>query len=451
MDETVYVEYVPPLLSFLHDHNSIVVKSGMGTGKSKSFLDSVPMFRRVIIFANRISVLRNLGQRGGITLHCDSKDIRREDKLLCTVESVHKLLSDDLSLPEPYDLVIVDELPATFSQFFSPTVKNKRRNFEVFAHIIRKAKKFAGYAADLSDIDITLIKLFRGDNVYQWTNTRQNSPGELKFEDDKDKVIETIEKSLAEGKNIYVGSDSKRLLKHLVENLDPSIKTRMYNAESSEEERKELADPVAHWKKFQLVGATPIITHGVDFNDDHFDFQVYLCSGRSIVPRVIVQSLRRVRQTKSNFTLFSLPAKLPTNNVDQSLFSTANLLTYTVFFGKLMLNDQDPLTLLANRTLEEMKTRSTMIDAVSSYWKEAGGTVSLVAPVRETSLDEIGFVEESPGVWKAWVFDGETTNDKVTPRMKVVKAIVKQKKAKLVREKRQRIGDKHKSLYTVFI
>lgn len=449
MDESlqVSVQYVPLLSELLASRRTVVVKSGMGTGKSRSFLECVPMFSRVLILANRVSVLRNLGQRGNVKLYSEVKDIRAEDKLLCTVESLHKLLDADGALPLPYSLVIVDELPATLAQFLSTTVKNKRRNFEVFSHVIRSAENFAGYAADLCKLDVDVVRMLRGE-VTEWTNTKTNSPGTLKF-DDKDTVCDTVREWLASGRNVYVGSDSKRLLKSLIDSLDESVNARMYSADSTEAERRELSDPVTHWTKFQFVGATPIITHGVDFSAEHFDYQAYLCSGRSIVPRAIVQSLRRVRKTTSGLTLFALPGRLPSESMEYDLFGTTNLLKYVVEDGRLTLDSSDPLTLLAQRSLDEMKTRASMMEAVSEYWKEAGGHVE-VDEAPELTLPDIGFTEESPGVWKSWVMDGETLSDGVTLKMKAVKRIVKSRKMRMVRESRKRIGQAHKSLYAVY-
>jgi hypothetical protein len=369
------------------------------------------------------------------------------------VESLHKLLDASHCLPEPYDLVVIDELPATFSQFFSPTVKNKRKNFEILSHLIRTAKKFAGYAADLSELDGEITKLLRG-SAFEWTNSWPASPGVLRFEE-KDSVMNQILSWLNQGKNVYVGSDSRRLLKSLMKKISPEIISRMYSSESCEAEKKELADPVSHWPQFRLVAATPIITHGVDFPTKHFDFQAYLCQGRSVVPRVIVQSLRRVRSVASGLTLFSLPLNSASaDSGEEQHFGALNLLQYKVQDGKLMLDLNDPLTLLAHRTLSEMKSRATMMDAVSHYWKEAGGTTEIQVKNFlegvEENLIRLGMTKVQDG-WEGWICDGEKLEQHPIKKTKALKVMALKCNGKLVRVMRRRTGSTHKSLYKIVL
>lgn len=448
----------------------VVVRSAMGTGKSRAFLEYIavlPPDVRVLVLANRLSILRNLAGRSastGLVLHSDVKE-RRLDlvaRLLCTVESLARLLDETGRLPLPYDLVVIDELPATLGQLLSPTVRDRALVVEIFRNVIFSAKAVVGFAADAEESDAITLGALAGQRVSMYVNRTLPDPGTLHIFRDRLEWETEVARRIGSGRRAFLASDSRRVLENLLDKLSPVIAgraVRSYAAGYGADAAAELADPNRSWLQYDVVAATPVITHGVDFSvPDHFDFVGYVATGTTLVPRVVVQTLRRVRHPASGEILVLVSRDDASEPPEPTLGSTDPHRYVTTLDGRVVPDESDPLTLLAVKAASERVDRRSMAAEIEKRWIESGGSVirhEKPAGVSDEELVALGFEPDGDSLVR-WIADGETVRSSDVegwragvPLVKSLRARLKLDGRKIERVKRCRRTDGYVNLFAI--
>lgn len=391
-----------PIDQLLLDHNNdndqltLIVKSAMGTGKSTIFIDYIEnvmgqnelLFNnKTLLLANRRSILLNLSGRSGSSIQFyekkSSEQLRSADKLCITIESLHKLThNNNNSLPH-YSLLIIDELPATLDQLLSSTVKNTRYTFAILRHLVQTTDQVMVFSSDERDVDINFIRELRKDHdhIYHIINEYKEGGQVMKVYPKYENFKRLIMNEVRAAKRIYIGTDSKLFAKKIYSEIteimmNSLIKVRMYCSENASLKhiKNELLNPNEHWLSFDIIIATPTITHGIDFNvPDHFDCQFYYASGKSIVPRNMIQAMKRVRSFKERMTHLHVVSDIHqhhTNVMNNNNSSQNDHISYVVDqdSGQCVPDLSDSLTSLIIAHHDEVNDKKQLLTTLENIW-----------------------------------------------------------------------------------
>lgn len=139
----------------------VLVKAAMGSGKTtglKNLLHSfTPIPKRILAITTRRTCCEFLSDAYGLkpyislaheayTTNEDKKDLALYDRICISMESLHYILRKSESAAphyvlHHYDVVILDEMETILSGFTSPTLRNKRNNYNLFIEVIKGAKR----------------------------------------------------------------------------------------------------------------------------------------------------------------------------------------------------------------------------------------------------------------------------------------------------------------------
>jgi len=195
------------------------------------------------------------------------------------------------------DLLVMDESTSLLKQLESPTNTNFQANLKALEGLVKNSKKVLCLCADMDQRTIDFISALK-PNCRALINSQPVSEIRARYVPKRGVLISELVRQLKKGYNLFVvcvnKQEQKRLHK-LVQNQLPSIKTLMCNSETvndqkaysfnTEEENEgdslrsvsetnfesPLEDDELTWGQYQLVSITQTYTVGVSFEEEHFD------------------------------------------------------------------------------------------------------------------------------------------------------------------------------------
>lgn len=286
------------------DTKILAIKSSYDTGKTTTVYKIITEFGiiRVLFISYRQTLTNDLyGNFKDIGVESYLDKIYTSDKLICQIESLHKLMPkmqffDDDNLVPVYDLVVLDEVESILNHFKSPTIKNKSHTFYLFRDILFNAKKILALDGDFNNRAYHFLKYFEEPIIlenqikknlmhYIFTNNRPDFESRMDFD-------------LKNKKNICIVSMSSKLAIEFYERYSKKYKTVIHCARSDDQNKQKLMNVKKFWKQFQVVIYSPSIESGVNFDISHFDKIYGVLSSKSTSPRGLMQMLARVRKIK---------------------------------------------------------------------------------------------------------------------------------------------------------
>lgn len=267
-DEIYSSKHIHPL-EFPEGKNCLVVRSAMGTGKTKSvveYLSKRPK-QRVLILSFRVSLDEELQRKfPGAVLYSDKKAQKdgyiSAKVLVCQIDSLYRVMGN-------YDILIIDEASYTFSHLCR-FVKNAPDVWDALKNFTRQAKSVILMDAFMEDY---IVKLFEQLGRKTWCIQNDFLPQENKttvhiLPSEKDSK-KCLFQSLKEGKNIVFVSNCKKEVDAVCELAKSRGIERIlkYTSETKKENSGILVDD---WDQYQLVAYTPTISAGVSFEKKHF-------------------------------------------------------------------------------------------------------------------------------------------------------------------------------------
>ena len=322
----------------LKDVDGIVIKSGMGTGKTHYVKELAKnnVFKSMIVISPRMSYSFNKTYdfQDVYDKFKDYTEIRGKmfnwlncRYLAIQFESLKNIshITEDTA----YDLVILDESESVLSQVSSTTNgESSYQNFNTLIDLFHYAKKFViadaylmqrslSFAKDVSDI--CKKKIIYNVNEYKEIGRVAKVLGNAKTLYElptlQSKFMNHMIKSLKEGKKIVAAVGSKTYMENLkagiLEAMGPDFdsKIRMYSSKSGDDIMNDLKDINKAWAdpNIMLVIYTTKITVGVDFNlKDVFDCCYIYGTSTCPIARDLMQSHFRVRHLKDNVVYIAL-------------------------------------------------------------------------------------------------------------------------------------------------
>lgn len=135
------------------------------------------------------------------------------------------------------------------------------------------------------------------------------------------KYIESIEKDIADGKNICVvtlckkiGLDIRDAMKKKFPEIANANQIVCLHSDSDDQHKKEMQDVNKNWAKYRLIIYTPIVGPGINFSViDHFDKIYGYVIGNVESPRIFLQMLGRVRNSKCHDIIVGIYPKMNKN------------------------------------------------------------------------------------------------------------------------------------------
>ena len=299
------------------DHNIkekvIILRGQLGGGKTtaiKQFIQDNE-FKRILFVSPRITFSQFISAEFDTQFYLDEDVNLNGDRLTISVESLHKI-----ELNTRYDVVIMDESEANLSVFSSlATIReNQLKCFEVLYDFIQKSKHVILASAFITKKTIDFAKSLNYSTVFINNTLKPILKKSYRFHEDilTMKLIESIQMG---EKNFAVFSTKKQLtiVNDMIRGLEiyKNKNILIYSSDSDDSQIETLKNIHESWGNADLVMTTPSITVGNSYKPPIIDFDNIFCFA---APTCCVcdtfQSIKRVRETRSNTLYFSLPDKM---------------------------------------------------------------------------------------------------------------------------------------------
>ncbi|AMQ10530.1 putative helicase [Brazilian marseillevirus] len=267
-DETYHEQHIRPL-GFPNDKDCLIVRSAMGTGKTKAVVDYMKQRpnERVLILSFRISLDEELQRKfPGAVLYSDARAQKNgyitSDILVCQIDSLYRVMGT-------YDILVIDETSYTLSHLCK-FAKNASDCWDALKSFVKNAKSVILMDAFMADY---IPKLFQSLGRETWCIENTWKPHEEKthmkvFASEK-MAKQRLFSGLSQGKNIVFVSNSKKEVDAVCELAKKRGFDRVLKY-TSETKKENLGISVDDWDEYQLVAYTPTISAGISFEKKHF-------------------------------------------------------------------------------------------------------------------------------------------------------------------------------------
>lgn len=285
-------------------HSTIVVKSGLGTGKTKALREhiaSIPAATQVIIVTPRRSLGREFTRvfpdfeyyqniKGG---HGEIDSTHK--RVIVQFESLHRI-----TRPGNFILVL-DEIVAIRGQAMFSN-EHRAHSLSALDYLARKADQLIALDGGITSQDLNWIKHVRGEDGLALTvNRYKTSAGKTAviYPDEETftkNAIELFKQAKTEPVVVPCSSKTKadELYKYAVAAVGAD-KVILHTAATVNENEKYLANTAEHWSKCSILIYSPTITVGVSFELEHFHHLVCYFSYASVTAATAVQMMKRAR------------------------------------------------------------------------------------------------------------------------------------------------------------
>jgi hypothetical protein len=330
-------KFVQPSILLNSNKKVVVIKAGLGRGKSTSVSEYIKQtkYDNIIILTPRRSYARSAKDRlikeTGINFTCyldKKKSLLDENFVVIQAESLYRLQINHGS-----NLIVIDEAEAFLSQLTSSKThrNNHVKNIETFIQLIKNSNKVIALDAFISNRTLkTFIQLSGANhiNFYEYTQKlRERKATEVK---DLKMFLDSFISDLEKGKKIFLFSSSNTKLLTTVKKtykekkdgskkqdeisiaLLPAIREKFPNKTIIEFHSKfisiQLMDVNNDWKDADVVACTSTITVGCNFDTPNVFHKVYLyanASSKNLV-RDMFQASWRIRHLIDDEMVFCL-------------------------------------------------------------------------------------------------------------------------------------------------
>lgn len=295
------------LYPFYKDHDVIILKSSMGSGKTHSvsnYIKSVlilnPKIRCLVVstrraYANNIHHILNSAGLKFINYvdTFDEKDLNHYNLLICSLESIHKL-------SHIYDIVIMDEATSVTKQMQS--IKTHGRflyvNKVTFENLCKFSTKLILIDADIDIRSKVFIQSVKPDSNVFYAKNKMVRGDYVKY-----KIMETdtalwfrkIKLFLKAGKKLHIIVTSARMgrtIERFIKRLKFNVIYFHQKGDDNKDIIKNINEQIIN---YDVLMHTSTINVGIDINVEYFHAQFIYCNNKSNCVREVKQMMGRVR------------------------------------------------------------------------------------------------------------------------------------------------------------
>lgn len=205
-------------------------------------------------------------------------------RLIVQVESLHRLSFCKGALPEPIDLLVLDEAESILAQFNSGLHKHFNAAFAVFQWMLQTAQHVICMDANLSDRTYCTLERMRPSYPvhFHWNRFERAADDIYYFTADQGSWFDQLYKSLHKNLRIVIPTNSlteARAYEESIRREFPKKKIMLYSSETAPSEKaRHFSDVHNYWGNLDVLIFTPTCSAGVSFELEHFDILFgYFC------------------------------------------------------------------------------------------------------------------------------------------------------------------------------
>jgi hypothetical protein len=279
-----------------------------GTGKTQCVKTFFNIYKpkRILFISYRQTLSYNLFgtfSEFGIKNYLDKGNFNA-DRLICQVDSLHKLMSFNMFTGEyeipSYDLVILDEIESTLNHFNSSTLKDKLLIFNILEAICSKSTKVCALDGDIGNRSYEFLKHVNQGDFTVIKNEYVPKKNHWKFTQNEIKFKERLMTDAKNGLKLFIiCMSSTKALEYEGELKKLGIKVVLHYSHADDELKKHLIDVNNYWIQFDVVMISPSIESGISFDEEYFDKMYIILSPESTSQRGLLQMTNRVRHLKT--------------------------------------------------------------------------------------------------------------------------------------------------------
>jgi hypothetical protein len=338
----------------LFRHRTVLIRSPMGTGKTKAYmwylqselqkqpdLNIIIICSRVTLVSSLVSELNRLGLNFKAYSEFEQlapSNMQVTQRLVIQIDSLPKLVQSGKSSASPYDIVIVDESESACKHFDAETMKRRGNVWRVFVSICNSTTQLLVFDADLGGRTVDIISSLRIDimdiectrlnplfaaqfpstqSIRIWINDKKTDNKTYIYVDTDSSFHYILWKLLEQNNNLCIVCNCKKKAIEFEAEISkkfPLKKVLLYHSGSSDQQKQAVGAINELWIKYDVVIFTPTIGAGVDFNppDGHFHYVMAYGIASSNPVREFMQMIGRVRYVKNNYVIVYLPNDRPT-------------------------------------------------------------------------------------------------------------------------------------------
>jgi hypothetical protein len=239
----------------------------------------------VLLIGHRIALIRQTCERLGLDFYLDVDGNPTTRRLGISVDSLHRLTwsertsSNKIVRKEKFfQTVIIDESEQVLRHFLSETIEPNERDklFKIFRKLLEKAKRVVVLDADLDWLSFETISKMaqpRDETAFKRSavilNERSNASLVQIFQS-KDHLIGDLRTAIADGKRVFVTSNSMSLVEKLYEGLGSEFGEQLRRilitskTVSADEVKSFISDASVRALEYDAIFTSPSLGTGID-------------------------------------------------------------------------------------------------------------------------------------------------------------------------------------------
>jgi len=283
----------------------LLVKAGMGMGKTKQTTDAIEKynFKRICAISTRVAFSRSLQSafKRLHFVHYADGDLKA-DRIIIQYESLWRLENTN-----PFDMIIVDEVRSVCDNMVCEQTNkvHLRTNAGVLKAICRASTITLGLDADLeSDAVVPIVyqRIFKPSEIRVERYLAHKMKKTVRLTKSESGWIDQIRECLDSGEKSTLCCRTKKRAKVFAELLK-EFNPKVYTSDSDDATIKDFHDINAALLNVQLCIMTSKVTVGADHTDRWGRVFVDTVGNMGACPRLMLQMVGRFRNTDSNEVL----------------------------------------------------------------------------------------------------------------------------------------------------
>ena len=291
------------LSNFIQNKGIACIKSGMGTGKTKTLISLVRRFfadKRIMYLSYRQTLSKNI--EGTIpefyNYMNDATDLHFKDKIIIQIDSLPKLGNNGEYFY--YDFIIMDEIESLLYHMNSKTIKERMLVCEILEQFIKGAPWIIALDADFGQRAYDFLSEIKQKPRIIINNFKPKQKRVFYFSKNYEKRMFQIHEDLKNKKNIVIVTLAIGIANEIFKQIK-NYNVVLHTSMTDDKLKEELIHVNSFWTQKQAVIYTPTIDAGIDFNvKDYFDVMYCFACKLSSTPRSLLQATGRVRHLKDN-------------------------------------------------------------------------------------------------------------------------------------------------------
>ena len=355
------IETITPA-TFQVPEKYLIYNVGMGGGKTAQSISYLSKCDDFLWIAPNKALATNTKKRFededvevGHYLEYKTKDKKQGDlnevkKLIIVLNSLHYIKEKN------YEVLIIDEIETLLDKFLGDFMEQgklqlKKPIWEIFKKIICNAKKVIFLDAFITSKTINFINnIEKNATIKIYERIKEPQTRTIKYRDDFEAVLYSIIQKIKDGSKLFIfypykkDSGSIRGMEAVYKTICSATgkKGIFYNADVDDKKKVGLKDVNNSWKDKSFIITNNIITCGVNYENEDFDYK-YLFIAPFNTPRDIIQVSYRARHLSTGIINICYMGKMNQNNTWENDCQKIGCDIYKKLYVDILIEKKAPL------------------------------------------------------------------------------------------------------------